>query len=435
MPYFESLKQLAVENIPLISQPRENGADDKRRDRNETDSDWLLLNDFVKLLLDPEIPIPNLINMANNLPPHGESFQLYTNETRVEFHLLLVKLLQSFKNALDALVTMGKRSDKVSDGEFNRTVGDVYVYGYALLRISRGRAFRMHLENIEDLLEDPRQSSANVRAIEGFIDEELEAIEGLIDEELEAIQSFPSQKGRGGKSALSKSYTAWLRLVVGHFDAVEILIRYVTSQHFPYDSISVKILLSPSTDSNLLPWSKLQNYLPSFSDITNAEIHNFLQKNITMSLKASNAINNAQNALQSFKQHNYNKTRQSLQLFMKPLTASDDKSDVEDSEVLKKKATEILSQIPGKTNDGNLNGFGIISDIQALCDMLEELSDRDRFFISLNSLSFKGTMHCEACLASLLPAFTQEIPANDVSKYKDIKILLEMQVISSFSFV
>lgn len=79
MPFFESLKQLAVENIPFISQPRENGEDNKRWDRNETDSDWLFLNDFVKLLQDPNIPVPNLINMANNLPPYGASFQLYTN--------------------------------------------------------------------------------------------------------------------------------------------------------------------------------------------------------------------------------------------------------------------------------------------------------------------------------------------------------------------
>ena len=134
-----------------------------------------------------------------------------------------------------------------------------------------------------------------------------------------------------------------------------------------------------------------------------------------MSIKSSNTINNAQNALQSFEQKNYSKTRQSLQYFMK--------SDIE--EVLKEKAREILSQIPGKTNDSNFNGVGIINDIWALCEMLEELSDRDHFFVSLNNLSFKGTIHCEACLASLLPAFTQEIPADD-SKYKDIKILLEI---------
>ena len=83
----------------------------------------------------------------------------------MEFHLLLVKLLQYFKDALDALVTMDKGSDKVSDEKFNRTVGNVYVYGYALLRISRGCAFRMHLENVEDLLEDHSQSSTNVGAL------------------------------------------------------------------------------------------------------------------------------------------------------------------------------------------------------------------------------------------------------------------------------
>jgi len=160
VPYIESLKQ--VKDIPFMSQPRRERADD-RRVRYETDSDRRFLEDFVKLYTEDRdllnTQIPNLIAMANNLPPNNGFFQLYANETRTEFHYLLLELLDRFKNALDALVAWDKdEADKGSDQaveQFNRNVDDVHRNGYALLRLSRGHAFQMHLENIKTLLEDP----------------------------------------------------------------------------------------------------------------------------------------------------------------------------------------------------------------------------------------------------------------------------------------
>jgi len=140
VPYIESLKQ--VKDIPFMSQPRREQADD-RHGRDETDSDRRFLEDFVKLYTEDRdllnTQIPNLIAMANNLPPNNGFFQLYANETRTEFHYLLLELLDRFKNALDALVAWDKdEADKGSDQaveQFNRNVDDVHRNGYALLRL------------------------------------------------------------------------------------------------------------------------------------------------------------------------------------------------------------------------------------------------------------------------------------------------------------
>jgi len=92
VPYIESLKQ--VKDIPFMSQPRREQADD-RCGRDETDSDRHFLEDFVKLYTEDRdllnTQIPNLIAMANNLPPNNSFFQLYTNETRTEFHYFVTR--------------------------------------------------------------------------------------------------------------------------------------------------------------------------------------------------------------------------------------------------------------------------------------------------------------------------------------------------------
>jgi len=415
MPYIESLKQ--VKSIPFMLQPSREAGND-RRDRDGVNNDRGFLEDFVKLYAEcPELlnaRVPNIIKMAKNMPPPGVAIQLYTNETRTEFHHLLLELLDCFKKALDQLIAL----DKAADGsdraveKFNQNVNDAHLYGYALLRLSRGRAFRMHLENVESLLEDPRRSNAGASIEEH-------------DEELVAIRSvLPPNGSDSAGEALVNSYIAWLRLMVGHFDAVEIIVRYVTSHLFPYDSISIEILLAPPTDKALLPWPELftnhkflrksvmANYV---STVTNDEIHKFLNDSIARASEAKQV----QNALKVWDllEPDVQKTCQSLQ----PLVKSKDEN-------VKEKVVVVLEKVTDWKRHGSEGVRDeITNEIKALCGIFGEPSDRDRFFLNLSQMSFTGTLHCEACLASLLPAFTQDIPIDD-SKYKEIKILSGMQV-------
>ena len=419
IPYLESLKQVETRNIQSTYSGERAG--NHPRDLNEVDSDRLFLDDFEKMyegrtgLLKTNIP-----NLINKIPTSkSDDFELYTNETCAEFHLLLLELLDSFKNALDGLAGLDfDKADKshssdlnVKKKKFNWFVGNVHRNGYALLRLSRGRAFQLYLENIQTLLKDPRGSS--VGASIGEDEEEIDEEE--IDEELEAIQS---------EKALLKSYTAWLRLMVGHFDAVEILVRFVTSKHFPYHSISIDILVPPPTDSSLLSWSRLftDKFLPKSggsTDTSNSEIYDFLEKGILGAFKAKEAVDQAQKVLKLWNKKSvpeYNKIRQSLQNLETCTIA-----------VAEEKATNLLLHFPKKkpvtfSNDNVI----ITNEIQALCEVLT-LSDQDRFFLSLNNLIFKGTIHCEAFLSSLLPLFTRDIPS-DNAQYNAIKILPQMKV-------
>jgi hypothetical protein len=399
--------------------------DNYRRHRDEVDSDRLFLEDFVKLYTTRpgmlKTKIPNLINMVKQLPMSA-NFELYTNETCVEYHLLLLELLDSFKTALDSL-TLNYKGETVKGSDqdfqqFNELVGNVHRNGYALLRLSRGRAFQIYLENIKNVLKVPHGS--NVGASIGKEEEEEE-----IDEELEAIRS---QKGSGG-AALVKSFTAWLRLMVGHFDAVEIVVRFVTSKNFQYQSISIELLLAPPTDSALLAWSDLftsYKCLPKkkkrdgSSDISNTEICDFLTNRMNTALKYKKAVYQARHVQNSWTNYmeddtvvlNYKTFRSSLQASVKS-TNSD----------LSRVAKLLLDMLPNPSQALlPVSRDKITKEIKLLCDKLI-LSDRDRFFLSLNNLQFLGTLHCEAFLASLLPAFTQGIPI-DNSDYKSIRMIL-----------
>jgi hypothetical protein len=168
------------------------------------------------------------------------------------------------------------------------------VYGYALMRMARDRAFRMHMENIEHLLSDyTPDTEASAPVAEGEQEGEDE------DEDLEAIQV--DQKG-----SLSKSYGAWLRLMVVQFDAVEILVNFVNGLGLSYEHISIKMLVAPIKSRKVLPWSELftdPNLFPKGDVLnptlvtkSNAEIKQFLQDAIEKAMFASESYNLAKKA-------------------------------------------------------------------------------------------------------------------------------------------
>lgn len=88
-----------------------------------------------------------------------------------EFHTLLLNLLQKFQTALNVLTMYDESTankdtsakDPTHESAFNKNVCKVHLYGFGLLRISRGRTFQLHLENIESFLVDPLAFSGEGR--------------------------------------------------------------------------------------------------------------------------------------------------------------------------------------------------------------------------------------------------------------------------------
>ncbi|CAA7258811.1 unnamed protein product [Cyclocybe aegerita] len=135
-------------------------------------------------------------------------------------------------------------------GDFTQQVKKALLYGYAIQRLAHGAALKMHLKTIESQLRyynasHPREPQPQKPGKE---EEEL-------DEDVAAVCQSVSDGGT--TISLIDSYIDWFRLLIAHFDAVDILVRFVTGPHFRSPTISVDILVAPPVDQTLLPWREL----------------------------------------------------------------------------------------------------------------------------------------------------------------------------------
>jgi hypothetical protein len=381
-PYVDSLKR--VGDIPCLSpDTTDDRPEAARDDRDEFDSDRLFLQDFLSFYKEHPTElgteIEHLLKKVESLTVPGD-IELYTNDTRTEFHNLLLVLLYRFEQVLNRLAPNNTNSPPRGDSQpikpsaippkpqsppnsgdiqplepsaFKEAVEQLHLYGYGLLRLGRGRAFRLHLENIERSLDDPRRTSAGVSTDE-YNQEHDNARDEEQEEDFDGV--LPPQK--------LKSYVAWLRLIVGHFDAVEILARFVNSNFYPYHTISIDILVAPSTSPEKLDWRKL---------FTDGYVHN--------------------NTLFEF---------------------------------LKK---GVLAVKDRNVREGKRKQAGENAEIEALREKLKQHPSATNFFCSLaRNKPFTGALHCEAFLASLLPAFTERLSTLGDTKYKEIEILPDLKV-------
>ena len=441
--YLQSLfqvKDFAFNLQPFGKTSTQKTSRDFLREKLEIDNDRRLLEDII-------MNAGNLINVmltgtdGTRIPTRNllltrdeEPFELYTNATCMEFHQLLVRLLKGYQETVDKL---SKLSKSLSDPQtfdkiaFKQELTRGRGYGYALMRIARGRAFRMHMENIEHLLSD---YNSNTEASDSVPEGEQEGEDE--DDELES-----------DKGSLSKSYGKWLRLMVVHFDAIEILVDFVNGVGKRFETISIKILVPPTTDFKLLPWSELfthPNLLPEIdlmnpSSVTksNAEIKEFLENAIVTARFNSEAHTHANTAQAQWNADCYTQTRNALIKLRDTIqvgTSASNSSLNTASEILGHVNNWIKIQknnkIPRATkNFDEENKLKRLIDegILNICDTYYKPPAIDKFYLSLEKEDvFTGTMHADAFLGSLLDNCTQNFDID--TNLVDIQVLEEMKV-------
>src|SRR5271169_2233629 len=248
---------------------------------DEIENDQLFLLQFLL----PAAPmlrtkIPKLTEQAK-LAQNRKPVQFYTKDTCAEFHKLLIELLLRFKTSLDELKEARGDAKVPTRGSavFKQKVALVMLCGYALQRLAKGAALRAHLKTIAPLLRNWK-----VRVSMPAPGEEPEEL----DEDLKAVQPFVSIEGV--EISLWRSYIDYLRLIVAHFDVVNILVDYITGPKFQHNAISIQILVSPPVENHLLPWREL------FTDSTlfpNETIRNPLSAKVISNADILEFLNNA----------------------------------------------------------------------------------------------------------------------------------------------
>jgi hypothetical protein len=181
-PYFLSLKSVedVTFNESLRGQPS----------MLETASDWLFLENVV---LDGghtlRTPIPHILEQAN-LAVANQNFQLYNQNTCKEFHFLFLEFLERFQTSVSELSKhRGPAKNVPANEQFKQSLVRVLLNGFALQRIAKGTALRMHLRTIEAELVDHCRPDMST-PLPGEDAEKEGEEQDKRDEELEAVQPY-----------------------------------------------------------------------------------------------------------------------------------------------------------------------------------------------------------------------------------------------------
>jgi hypothetical protein len=290
------------------------------------------------------------------------------------------------------------------------------VYGHVLQGIAKGSALRIHLINIEPLLQGNRHPDRPKPVLN---EEEEDNEREVCDEDLEAV--WPSA-ATGGPIPLWQSYWDWFRLLLVHFQAVDVLTESINRQKIPADTpISIQVLIPPRVDDKLLPWRDLltdKKLFPTFSSGTlhkiarsNDDILRFLEEGTRDISKWSKAASDARKAWEASNTPETIRLVQFLQQSRLPGW------DVATHKLLKMLADPIKHS-------------------SHITDMMRSLCESTWLFTRLSvENKFKGALHCEATLAS----FADHSNNLAGSKYEGVsaamKVSCHFQLAFAFEFL
>lgn len=406
--YYDSLTTLDVSEFPEFIEPPPSGT-------FKTTIDKQLLIEVLPVLHEhlPHLPMSNLLRQAeaaNSQCPYN----IYTEDTRIEFHALLCGLLKCYKESLDSLKTYHQQRNRLSTAsKFKSHLSTVLIYGTALQLLSRGSAINNHLKAIESLLRDHRRDkTADVKLqMAEEIEEEVE-----VDAELEGTTEQP----------LWESYRDWLRLMVAHFEAVSVLVGHIASSKFQSDKIVIKILSAPRPNQAMLPWEDLLNskYFPAhtLNSAPNASIENIIDSLKMWSKPEGNNTNNVENVLLAIQKLLTRDSEEPSKLIVAPSDEPANASAVGLSPELEQIIIQLKSlkdcQSPARDKCiaeiiatlSNLPSRAPQSQelIRGVVHMLESLRDGAIIFRQLRKnalkkgIGFIGSLHCELIIASLI---------------------------------
>jgi len=387
-PFIKSLKQVETFNVDESQRGT--------RSAQRTEHDKLFLTKFLlDAHRDLHAKFPKLLKHARM--KDDPDFELYTEDTCIEFHHLLILLLERFQRGLERLhKTRGneKVPTRCSE-EFKMAVEDVFICGYALQRLAHGAALRMHMKTIATFLTPPQKETSMPAPNEAKEEQEE------VDEDLELVQPYVKVNGVT-RTDVWQSHIDWLQLIMVQFDAVDVLVHYFAGDDLSPKAVSIHVATPPSPNHRLLPWQNLlrnpllfptttttQSAVDDHPNISNDDILNFFTKDLD---NVHSSVQQLNNTVKSWcKKRDLSRTISDLETL--------------ESSTLpgwKESATSLLvtlKALPDMPEENSKMDIQIKSDIKTI-------EQSGFFFSALASTDydkgFGGALHCEAFLASIL---------------------------------
>lgn len=303
--------------------------------------------------------------------------------------------------------------------------------GSCLFRIAHGSAIRLHLEAIEPELKSHHKHALtkldpSTRSDIDKADEE-ELVDKADDEELEAVQ--PNTIEDGAPVPLWKSHRDWLRLIFIQFQSSETVSSHVLD-HPHSQPMDIRLVVPPEDrllDEKLLPWTTLLDKDSPFFPTSAADTSSMVRSNDSIIKFLSSGIETAPERRDSDHHQITDTTTPQLlgelcqylaSITINSASKVDESTGQADAHGWAKQCKVILGLLlpPGTDlNDKTLNEIktkkyklaftdAIRDNTEEINSLLQELDNNANFFHFLKRLdnNFTGSLHCEACLASLI---------------------------------
>ena len=253
-----------------------------------------------KFVCGHKLSLPNLSILAETAKTSIDPPIFYTNATFVEYHRLLVNLLEHFKLHLSALKKVTRRGI-----DYCHCVDKVRFFGSALHNMAFSQTMERHMQNIQDSLvqemrkyeqekADQKAKAATKGDWKGNLSDKLgfkkkksaaeagdggEGASAGVDEEevdesiasirTEAIEYLASNREQVRDS--TPRCSQWLRLMTTYFDAMDQLLPSgSTSPQLPINS-KVQVIAVGHQGKERLDWELCLAYLPHSKTHPNGE--------------------------------------------------------------------------------------------------------------------------------------------------------------------
>ncbi|PPQ95715.1 hypothetical protein CVT26_008358 [Gymnopilus dilepis] len=392
VPYIQSLK------FATDFQFRDYSLHYPSKEAIESDGSFLEGLAYLPFAEELKSKFPKIFEQAD-LAQQNKVFRLYTADTCKEFHHLLLVLLDRLYLLLQC--TMNKTAPDSGSTEeerrqFETDLLAIKVLGHLIHRLTRGLALEVHIKTISHLLDDYR---INIRPLTSNLHEK---------------RGTERQGGQGDNAILQKSYMDWLKSIVNEFDAASTLVQYIEGLSPVCKNFACQILVSRPPDKALISWREL---------LTDANITSSpSQDSKSSSVEVGRLIQFCDAAVRS----NCLESSCWAESARTSWAAGDLQKTIEDVRNLanstlpkwREYADTLLCILQDKEALESETERSYISEAM---DLLCAIAQFFTFLWDLDKqiFEFSGTLHCEACLVSVLWHF-QDSSSETVVTYNNL---------------
>lgn len=420
---------------------------DPTLNENDHSLDTNFLDTFIPVFQHvPDLFLLEIPNIMNVYTKHKEQqpWQLYNEDTYLEFHGIFQYLLKAFADNLKLLVVAISRGTQAPD-KVQGYIAMIFLVGDTLSKLARGSAIKRYLANIEASLIDQRDNPvAPPEDNDNDFDPDVQVLRTRVIAAKDATRSVIQPK--------RDNYLDWLQLMVAHFDAVNIVMRYLAKSRT--QSIVINVLVGPRVTTDFLHWERLFATSSSFipedanSKFSNNDILNYLtnihslNKNDSALLRGITTVISNLEEIETVGARERRRalaaaTQQLDTLLAQPPTPapSGDWNDI----ITKTRTALTLYRSIKITNkeraEDRAQGFAeMLQGFRSLLAQYGTLSSSRQLPFTLEPHNkFLGTLHCESVLASLLDSRSRKEMEQDEC-CRDILEQTEVNLVSLPTF-